>query len=138
VPASATRPGFGLAAKIFAASTLVVVAVLTASFGLTSLQANRTADEAVRRALDRTRRSVQAQLEARERAIAGISAASAAIPTFRDRILESEELSDRLDQADEYRDLVGATWALVTDDQGLRRPHRPAGPDEGATCPAAR
>jgi serine/threonine-protein kinase len=131
VPASATRPGFGLAAKIFAASTLVVVAVLTASFGLTSLQANRTADEAVRRALDRTRRSVQAQLEARERAIAGISAASAAIPTFRDRILESEELSDRLDQADEYRDLVGATWALVTDDQGLllARTDRPD-PDE--------
>jgi methyl-accepting chemotaxis protein len=131
VPASATRPGFGLAAKIFAASTLVVVAVLTASFGLTSLQANRTADEAVRRALDRTRRSVQAQLQARERAIAGISAASAAIPTFRDRILESEELSDRLDQADEYRDLVGATWALVTDDQGslLARTDRPD-PDE--------
>ena len=120
--ANATRRGLGLGAKIFAASTLVVVAVLAASFGLTSLQANRTADEAVRRALDRTRRSVQAQLEARERAIAGITAASAAIPQYRDRVL-SDKLEDRLDQVDEYRELVGATWALVTDAEGLLLAH---------------
>ncbi len=60
MPASATRIGFGLAARIFVATTLVVVAVLAASFGITTVQANRTADDAVAQVLGRTRRAVGA------------------------------------------------------------------------------
>ena len=45
----------GLATKIFLASTLLVVAVLGATFGVTSIQANRAADDSIQRALANTR-----------------------------------------------------------------------------------
>ena len=56
--ASATR-GFGLAGKIFLASALLVVAVLGITFGITSLQANRTADASIQRALTAARTAVE-------------------------------------------------------------------------------
>src|SRR2546428_8362620 len=40
--ANATKPAFGLTAKIFVASTLLVVAVLGVTFGATSPPADRT------------------------------------------------------------------------------------------------
>src|SRR5258706_3485112 len=49
--ASATRPAFGLTAKIFLASTLLVVAVLGITFGVTSVKADHTADASIHRAL---------------------------------------------------------------------------------------
>src|SRR5437773_5002884 len=50
--ASGIRPArLGLTAKVFLAATLLVVVVLGVTFGLTSLQAHRTADESIRRAL---------------------------------------------------------------------------------------
>src|SRR5439155_1636960 len=51
--ANATKPAraFGLTAKIFIASTLLGVAVLGITFGVTSIQANRTADASIHRAL---------------------------------------------------------------------------------------
>src|SRR2546427_9381297 len=77
---SATRPvRFGLAAKIFFASTLLVVAVLGASFGITALSATRTADAGVARALAGTRSAVANLLAARTRMLAGLSAVSAEI-----------------------------------------------------------
>ena len=45
---SATRPAFGLFAKVFLAAAVLVVAVLGITFGVTSLQANRTADVLIR------------------------------------------------------------------------------------------
>ncbi|HEY6109878.1 MAG TPA: hypothetical protein VIV56_13345, partial [Gemmatimonadales bacterium] len=56
--ASATR-GFGLAGRIFFASALLVVAVLGITFGITSFQANRTADATIQRALGATRTAVE-------------------------------------------------------------------------------
>src|SRR5437879_10408617 len=47
-----------LAARIFFAATLLVVVVLGLTFGLTSLQAHRTADESIRHALVGRRRGV--------------------------------------------------------------------------------
>ncbi len=118
--ASAIRPArFGLAAKIFFASTLLVVAVLGASFGITSLSANRTADASIRRALTNTRSAVENFLAARTRTIGGMSAVSAGVPQFRERLLTSRERANALDQAQEYRDLIGAAWVLVTNSQGI-------------------
>src|SRR3989454_9174202 len=60
--ASATRIArIGLGAKIFIAATLSVAGVLGVTLGLTSLQANRTADESIRRALAGVRRGVRSE-----------------------------------------------------------------------------
>ncbi len=48
-----------------------------------------------------------------------MSAVSAEVPQFRERLLRDPELANRVDQAIEYRDLIGAAWVLVTDAEGL-------------------
>jgi serine/threonine-protein kinase len=116
---SATRPAFGLFAKVFVASALLVVAVLGITFGVTSLQANRTADASIQRALSNTRGAVGAYLAARTRTFAGMSAVSAQVPQFRERLLTSRDRQNILDQADEYRDLIGAAWILVANRDGI-------------------
>ena len=79
--ASATRGvRLGLAARIFLASALLVVAVLGATFGVTSLRANRTANESIHRALANTRRAVTDFLGARTRTLAGLSQVSVCQP----------------------------------------------------------
>src|SRR6266568_3782737 len=80
-------PRLGLGAKIFVAATVSVAAVLGVTLGLTSLQANRTADAAIRRALAGVRRGVQAFLSGRTATFAGMSAVSAQVPQFRERLL---------------------------------------------------
>src|SRR6266540_2345625 len=126
--ASATRPSLplplplvrlGLGAKIFVAATLSVAAVLGVTFGLTALQANRTADESIRRALAGVRRGVQAFLSGRTATFAGMSAVSAQVPQFRERLLGGSERSNVLDQAEEYRQLLGAAWVLVANERGI-------------------
>ena len=109
----------GLATKIFLASTLLVVAVLGGTFGVTSMQANRAADAAINGALANTRRAVNDFLSARTRALAGLSTVSAGVPQFRERLLTSRDRANALDQAQEYRDLIGAAWILVTNDEGI-------------------
>src|SRR5438309_63611 len=108
----------GLAARIFFAATLLVVVVLGLTFGLTSLEAHRTVDESIRRALVGRRRGVQAFLAGRTTALAGMSGASVQVPQFRERLLQRSR-GDVLDQAEEYRHLLGASWVLVTNDRGL-------------------
>ena len=118
--ASGTKPmRFGLATRIFVGCALLVVAVLGATFGVTTLRANRTADESIHRALVTTRRAVTDYLGARTRTLAGLSQVSARVPQFRERLLASRERANVLDQAQEYRDLIGAAWILVTDDRGI-------------------
>ena len=118
--ASATRIArVGLGAKIFIAATLSVVGVLGVTFGLTSLSANRTADESIRRALAGVRRGVQAFLTGRTATFAGMSAVSAEVPQFRERLLNASERSNVLDQAEEYRRLLNAAWVLVANERGI-------------------
>src|SRR5439155_1814969 len=109
----------GLRAKIFIAATLTVAGVLGATLGLTSLVANRTADQSIRRALAGVRRGVQAFLAGRTASFAGMSAVSAGVPRFRERLLKSSERSDVLDPAEEHRRLLGAAWVLVTNEHGV-------------------
>src|SRR5439155_554319 len=118
--ASATRIArIGLGAKIFIAATLSVAGVLGVTLGLTSLQANRTADESIRRALAGVRRGVQAFLAGRTATFAGMSAVSAEVPQFRERLLKAAERSNVLDQAEEHRRLLGAAWVLITVEPAL-------------------
>ena len=119
--ANATKPtrAFGLTAKIFVASTLLVVAVLGITFGVTSLQANRTADASIHRALLGTRRAVDDYLAARTRTLGRASTVAADVPQYRQRLLNEGSRADALDQADDIRGLVGAAWVLVTNSDGI-------------------
>jgi serine/threonine-protein kinase len=110
---------FGLATRIFVASTLLVVAVLGVTIGLTSMRANRAADESIHRALANTRRAVTDFLASRTRMLAGMSQVSAGVPQFRERLLTSRDRANVIDQAQEYRDLIGAAWILVTNNEGI-------------------
>src|SRR6266571_700153 len=116
---SATRPAFGLTAKIFLASTLLVVAVLGVTFGLTSIQANRTADASIHRALLATRRAVDDYLGARTRTLSRASTVATDVPQYRQRLLNQRDRAEALDQADDVRGLIGAAWVLVTNSEGI-------------------
>jgi len=117
--ASATKPAFGLTAKIFLASTLLVVAVLGVTFGLTSIQANRTADASIHRALLATRRAVDDYLAARTRTLSRASTVATDVPQYRQRLLNQRDRAEALDQADDVRGLIGAAWVLVTNSEGV-------------------
>jgi len=97
---------FGLAGKIFVASTLLVVAVLGISFG-------------VGRALAATRRAVENQLSSRTHGLATAAGVSASVPQYRARLLNAGRHNDALDQANDVRSLAGAAWVLVTDAEGI-------------------
>ncbi|HWH04035.1 MAG TPA: protein kinase [Gemmatimonadales bacterium] len=112
-------PRFGLAWKVFAASVVLIVAVLGATLVYTSWQANRAADVSIRKALQNTHRAVDAQLEARTRAMAAAATAAASVPQYRTRLLQGQKRADVLDQANEIRNLAGAAWAMVTNSDGL-------------------
>src|SRR5213593_4654773 len=117
--ASATRPAFGLTAKIFVASTLLVVAVLGITFGVTSVKANHTADASIHRALLSSRRAVDDYLAARTRTLGRASTVATDVPQYRQRLLNERARAEALDQADDIRGLVGAAWVLVTNSDGI-------------------
>ncbi|MDP3911095.1 MAG: protein kinase [Gemmatimonadales bacterium] len=112
------RPSLGLTAKIFLASALLVVAVLGVTFGVTSLEANRTADASISGALVAARRAVEDYLAARTRTLGRASRVATDVPQYRDRLLKRDR-AEVLDQADDIRDLIGAAWVLVTDVDGI-------------------
>src|SRR3989475_7624759 len=119
--ASATKPApaFGLTAKIFLASTLLVVAVLGITLGVTSIEAHRTADASIHRALLATRRAVDDYLGGRTRTLGRGSKVATDVPQYRQRLLNERARSEALDQADDIRGLVDAAWVLVTNSEGI-------------------
>ncbi|HEY7195001.1 MAG TPA: protein kinase [Gemmatimonadales bacterium] len=117
--ASATKPAFGLTAKIFVASALLVVAVLGITFGVTSVKANHTADASIHRALLSTRRAVDDYLAARTRTLGRASTVATDVPQYRQRLLNQRARAEALDQADDIRGLIGAAWVLVTNSDGI-------------------
>jgi HAMP domain-containing protein len=119
VSSTSKGPRFGLAWKIFLASVVLIVAVLGATLVYTSWEANRAADASIRRALANTHHAVDAQLDARTRAMAAAAQAAASVPQYRTRLLESRKHADALDQANEIRNLAGAAFALVTNAEGI-------------------
>src|SRR3989475_9705921 len=117
--ANKPAPAFGLTAKIFVASTLLVVAVLGITFGVTSVQANRTADASIHRALLSTRRAVDDYLAARTRTLGRASTVATDVPQYRQRLLDQHARAEALDQADDIRGLVGAAWVLAPNSEGI-------------------
>jgi len=117
--ASATKPAFGLTAKIFVGSALLVLAVLGLTFGVTTVQANRTADASINRALQSTRRAVDDYLAARTRTLGRASTVATDVPQYRQRLLNQRQRAEALDQADDVRGLIGAAWVLVTNSDGI-------------------
>lgn len=117
--ASATKPAFGLTAKIFVGSALLVLAVLGITFGVTTIQANRTADASINRALQSTRRAVDDYLGARTRTLGRASTVATDVPQYRQRLLNQHHRAEALDQADDVRGLIGAAWVLVTNTDGI-------------------
>src|SRR2546427_2037556 len=101
--ASATKPAFGLTAKIFLASTLLVVAVLGITFGVTSVKANRTADASIHRALLATRRAVDDYLAARTRTLGRASTVATEGPPYRQRALNQGAGAEARGQAGDHR-----------------------------------
>ncbi|HYU09951.1 MAG TPA: protein kinase [Gemmatimonadales bacterium] len=118
-PAPAAAPPFGLTAKIFLASALLVVAVLGITFGVTSVKANHTADAAIHRALLSTRRAVDDYLAARTRTLGRASTVATDVPQYRQRLLNQRARAEALDQADDVRGLIDAAWVLVTNGDGI-------------------
>src|SRR5213075_2920973 len=116
---TSVRPAFGLTAKIFLASTLLVVAVLGITFGVTSVKANHTADASIHRALLSTRRAVDDYLAARTRTLGRASTLATDVPQYRQRLLNQRARAEALDQADDIRGLIGAAWVLVTNSDGI-------------------
>jgi len=119
--ASATKGvRFGLAGKIFLASALLVAVVLGVTFGVTSFQANRTADASIQRALAATRTAVEDFLAARTRTLGRASTVATDVPQYRERLLKrGKDRAEALDQANDVRDLIGGAWLLVTDNEGI-------------------
>jgi eukaryotic-like serine/threonine-protein kinase len=117
--ASATKPAFGLTAKIFVGSALLVLAVLGLTFGVTTVQANRTADASINRALQSTRRAVDDYLSARTRTLGRATTVATDVPQYRQRLLNQRQRAEALDQADDVRGLIGAAWVLVTNSDGI-------------------
>jgi serine/threonine-protein kinase len=117
--ANATKPAFGLTAKIFLGSALLVLTVLGLTFGVTTVQANRTADASIALALQATRSAVDDYLAARTRTLGRASTVATDVPQYRQRLLNQRQRAEALDQADDVRGLIGAAWVLVTNSEGI-------------------
>jgi serine/threonine-protein kinase len=119
VSATKGRP-FGLTLKLFAATALVVVVVLGGALALVSAQATRSADDALNARL-RTTDSVAARfIDAENAKLASGAGVAAQIPTFIAAVAAGDPAS-LLDNAKTYRDLLGASYTLITDAQGVLR-----------------
>jgi eukaryotic-like serine/threonine-protein kinase len=111
---------FGLTLKIFAASALVVVVVLGGALALVSARATRTAGEALNRRLDNTVAVASRYIDAENAKLASGANVAAQIPTFIAAVAKGDP-SSLLDLATSYRDLLGADYALITDQSGVLR-----------------
>jgi serine/threonine-protein kinase len=113
------RPKFSLTVKIFLGTALVVAAVLGVGLAVTSRSANRTAIEAIQRALDGTRAQVQSALSERQRGmLSGVSVFVQSGP-FRG-LVEARNTSAALDQSLEAVEQLQVDWVQITDHIGVR------------------
>ncbi len=117
-------PLSGLTGKIFLSTATVVVVVLGGALLVTKQRADRAADDSLARALDATRSAIDDALSGRSHALRQSLAVVAQEPNYVARIgegLRQRNRANLLDQSDEFRDQVGAAWALITDDRGILR-----------------
>ena len=112
------RPRLGLALKIFGASALVVAVVLGGTIAVVSARATRAADEALHKRLDNTIAVAGGVIEAENAKLASGANVAAQIPTFVAAVQRGGS-SSLLDLATSYRDLLGASYTLITDANGV-------------------
>ncbi len=99
-----------------------MAAALGGALYFTWLRANRAADESIDKALTATQSAIDDALTGRSQALLQVTAGLAQVPDYVARIseaLSTGNRSDLLDQADEFREQTGATWALITDGAGI-------------------
>jgi eukaryotic-like serine/threonine-protein kinase len=118
------RAGVGLGGKIFGATVLVVVATLGGALFVTQRRANRAADASITRALSATRTAMQSALDSKAHSLLAVTAGLVQVPSYVQRVsqgITDENPADLLDQAAEFREQTEASWAMITDQQGIVR-----------------
>jgi Double sensory domain of two-component sensor kinase len=101
------------------AATLSLAVLLGVALGLATAQANRLADQSLRRGLADVQRGVQLLLAGRAATLAGMSRVSVQDAKLRERLRNRDDHADALDQAERCRALLGAAWVLVTNERGV-------------------
>ena len=110
----------GLALRVFAATAGVVVAVLVLTLVVTSLVANRTANAALDQELASTGEVTRRFIEAENAKLAQGAAAVAQFSPSIAAIVQGDP-GTVLDQAMTYREILGADYTLITDNQAVLR-----------------
>jgi serine/threonine-protein kinase len=112
------RRGFGLTLKVFAATALVVVAVLGVAILITATVASSTAERALDEALRNTGEVARQNIEAENAKLAAGAAAAAQAPTFIAAVVVGNP-GDVLDQAGVYKDILHSSYTLITNNVGV-------------------
>ncbi|HEY7681097.1 MAG TPA: protein kinase [Gemmatimonadales bacterium] len=86
------------------------------------MRANQAADAAIDRGLVATQSAIEDALASRSQAVQQVARVLAQVPSYIVRIdeaLRTGARDDIFDQAEEFRDQAGATWAIITDRSGV-------------------
>ncbi len=114
------RGGLGLTLKLFVATATVVVAVLVVTLLVAGYVARQNAERALDQRLENTGEVARRFIEAENAKLASGAAAAAQAPTFIAAISRSDAGS-LLDLANTYKEILGANYTLITDNQGVIR-----------------
>ncbi len=110
----------GLTVKIFGAMAAVVTVVLAGFLALAAAGADRTADEALARALASSREAARLFVQAEQAKLASGAAAAVQVPAFLAAIVNGDTPSV-LDEAIQFQEILGAGYTLITDRNGVLR-----------------
>jgi serine/threonine-protein kinase len=114
----ARRSRFGLTLKIFAATALVVVTVLGVTLFLTGFLARQNAERALDQSLAKTGEVARRFIDAENAKLATAAAVGVQNTNIIAAIGRSDP-SSLLDLATTYKEILGASYALITDAQGV-------------------
>jgi eukaryotic-like serine/threonine-protein kinase len=96
--------------------------VLGGALLITKIVADRAADTSIDRALAATTSSIKNTLAGRSHALLRVTQRLAKVPANVSRVSEgilAGTRADLVDQANEFRDQAGASWAMITDANGV-------------------
>jgi HAMP domain-containing protein len=124
------KRGLGITVKIFIATALVVVVLLGVTILVTSLLAKQNAERSLDRGLQNTSEVTKRFIEAENAKLASGAAVAAQGPTFVAAVVTGNP-STVFDQAGVYKDLLGASYTLITDNQGVVKARTDRAGDSG-------
>ena len=111
------RRGLSITLKIFTATALVVVVALAVTIAVTALLARQNAQRALDRRLQNTAEVARRFIEAENAKLASGASAAAQNPNFIAAIQAGG--GNPLDQAENYKEILGASYTLITDRAGI-------------------